>query len=141
MLDSAKNYARLRDHLRGLGGGAGQPRVPYLGMYLTDITFILGASRSHKNMWVEKCYANSHVCVCAEGNPDTLDGLVNWKKRELLSASLEAIGACQATPYTGLERLDRVISFLYALQASDEDTLYALSLQREPRNVDRADVP
>lgn len=35
MLDSSKNYARLREHLRSLGSG--QPRVPYLGMFMTCV--------------------------------------------------------------------------------------------------------
>lgn len=93
------------------------------------------------------CLASRHLTTASditfilEGNPDTVDGLINWKKRDLLCTTLEAIAACQVAPYTQFERLDRVISFLAALDASDEDSLYALSLQREPRNADRADLP
>jgi hypothetical protein len=59
----------------------------------------------------------------------------------MLSTSLEAIVMCQVEVYTNLERLDRVISFLSVLPAADEDSLYALSLQREPRGVERNDIP
>lgn len=115
VLESTKNYTKLRTHLQSLPSG--QPRVPYLGMFMTDITFI------------------------SEGNLDLLDGLINWKKREMLSNSMEILITCQAESYTNLERLDRVVSFLYNLPVVDEDAMYALSLQREPRNADRGEIP
>eukprot|EP00762_Andalucia_godoyi_P000953 ANDGO_03792.mRNA.1 Ras guanine nucleotide exchange factor A len=90
------------------------PCVPYLGVYLTDLTFI------------------------EDGNQDFLDAdqkIVNWSKRMLVSSIISEVQQYQHTPY--------VFHPVYALQklletewevVTSEDVLYDESILREPRN-------
>lgn len=56
LINREKNYAELRRVLKTVP----PPIIPYLGMYLTDLTFI------------------------EEGNKDVIDGLINFSKRRYL---------------------------------------------------------
>ncbi|XP_031638575.1 ras-specific guanine nucleotide-releasing factor 2-like isoform X2 [Contarinia nasturtii] len=86
------------------------PCIPYLGMYLTDLSFI------------------------EEGTPDfTPDGLLNFSKMRMLAHVIREIRHFQQTPYK-IEHIPKVTSYL--LDASlllDDDELYSKSLQIEPR--------
>jgi len=107
---SYKNY-------RGLIHTCNPPVLPYLGVYLTDLTFM------------------------EEGNPDYIKRLINFKKRELIYKVIEEIQRYQQKPYN-FQLSDPIVSFLTELPHNDEGELYALSLQREPRDVERAkDLP
>eukprot|EP01130_Rhizamoeba_saxonica_P017236 TRINITY_DN8273_c0_g1_i1.p1 TRINITY_DN8273_c0_g1~~TRINITY_DN8273_c0_g1_i1.p1 ORF type:complete len:1053 (-),score=242.44 TRINITY_DN8273_c0_g1_i1:20-3178(-) len=85
------------------------PCIPYLGMYLTDLTFI---EEGHKD--------------------NTKDGLINWLKRHQISEVIEEINRYQTTPYNLVE-VDPVISFLNELEYFDEETTYNCSMYIEPR--------
>lgn len=108
---SADNNSRIyREMLRQ----ATLPVMPYLGLYLTDITFI------------------------EDGNPDFLEvdgeNLINFKKRELIYRVIDEIQRYQQTPYK--TQVDpTVLSALQELPFNNDDDLYALSLQREPRGT------
>lgn len=86
------------------------PCIPYLGMYLTDLSFI------------------------EEGTPDfTPDGLLNFSKMRMIAHVIREIRHFQQTPYK-IDHIPKVTSYL--LDSSllmDDDELYSRSLQIEPR--------
>ena len=65
------SFRGLRNCLRS----ADPPCVPYLGMYLTDLTFI------------------------EDGNPDTVDGLINFVKRRLYANVIRDLQQFQFLEY------------------------------------------
>ena len=81
----------------------------YRGTYLTDLTFI------------------------EDGNPDYIQGLVNYRKRELVYSVIREIQQYQQASYTF--ELVNIAHFLTELPSNDENSLYDLSLLREPRNA------
>jgi hypothetical protein len=124
------------------------------------------------------CRVCHTLFLALQANPDTFDGLINWKKRELMGNSLEYVATCQAQLHTFGARQERIVNFLHDLPEENEvalflasfllchlcllvvhlvfsasrvlsaltqhtirqDALYALSLQREPRNAERKDL-
>eukprot|EP00743_Colponemidia_sp_Colp-15_P007642 GILK01008268.1.p1 GENE.GILK01008268.1~~GILK01008268.1.p1 ORF type:complete len:1078 (-),score=217.08 GILK01008268.1:37-2844(-) len=99
---SDKGWKRIRDEFRA----AVPPVMPYLGIFLTDLTFI-------------------------EENKDMIDNMVNFHKLRLISGVINQIKEAQQTPYQfhtvmKLQRLRQVT-------ASHDDILYEISLQREPK--------
>ena len=86
------------------------PLIPYLGVYLTDLTFI------------------------AEGNPDFLPGgLINFNKRRLGAEVILEIQQYQTGLYC-LEEVPKIQEYLRNNPILDEDELYKISLQIEPRD-------
>ncbi|KAK7065858.1 Ras protein-specific guanine nucleotide-releasing factor [Halocaridina rubra] len=86
------------------------PCIPYLGMYLTDLSFI------------------------EEGTPNfTDDGLLNFSKMRMIAHVIREIRHFQQTPYK-IEHNPKVTAYLLdpTLLLSD-DNLYRLSLDLEPR--------
>ena len=71
------------------------PSLPYLGMYLTDLTFI------------------------DDGNPDTVDGKINWNKRELTYRVLSEIELYQQVPYN-FPPVEPIRTFLTELPGINE---------------------
>lgn len=100
------------------------PCIPYLGMYLTDLTFI------------------------EEGNSDKLpDGSINFTKRQRLAEVISDIQTYQNTPYF-LKEVPSIRSYLENAEALPEEQCYKLSLKREPRrgtnaaaDIDIPDLP
>ena len=85
--------------------------IIFRGVYLLDLTFI------------------------GDGNPDNIDGLINFSKRTLESEIIIEIQQYQDVVYN-LKADDDVallLSLLPASKDSDEKKLYQLSLKREPR--------
>eukprot|EP01120_Amphizonella_sp_Union-15-10_P012325 TRINITY_DN5451_c0_g1_i1.p1 TRINITY_DN5451_c0_g1~~TRINITY_DN5451_c0_g1_i1.p1 ORF type:complete len:588 (-),score=114.16 TRINITY_DN5451_c0_g1_i1:46-1776(-) len=99
-----KNYDRLRTYLHCCS----PPCIPYLGMYLTDLTFI------------------------EDANKDSTNGLINYAKRKLQSSVIMEIQQYQQTPYC-LESVRDIQDFLLNLKFYDEDTLYRMSCYIEPK--------
>jgi len=103
------NFSKLRKHVKTCN----PPLIPYLGVYLTDLTFI------------------------EDGNPDFLEGgLINWVKRRRLAAVLKDIQQYQQKPYC-LEEVPFVQEYLLKYEPFDEDQCYKLSLMRETRQPDK----
>jgi hypothetical protein len=99
------NYKLFRALLRSVN----PPCIPYLGMYLTDLTFI------------------------EEGNQDKLqDGSINFTKRQRLSEVIAEIQTYQNTPYF-LAELSFIRDYLYNVEALPEEQCYKLSQKREGR--------
>lgn len=95
------------------------PAVPYLGVYLTDLTFI------------------------EDGNPDCFDidsvKLINFKKREFVYNVIQEVQVYQNSSYS-FEPKEPLCGYLKCLPHLDADVLYELSLQREPRNATIKDL-
>ncbi|KAJ6634993.1 Ras-specific guanine nucleotide-releasing factor 2, partial [Pseudolycoriella hygida] len=86
------------------------PCIPYLGMYLTDLSFI------------------------EEGTPDfTQDRLLNFSKMRMVAHVIREIRHFQQTPYK-IVHISRVTEYLLDTSLLlDDEELYRRSLQIEPR--------
>jgi len=102
----SKNYSAYRD----IVATAQPPFIPYLGLYLSDLTFI------------------------EDGNPDTLpDGAyVNFEKCSMVAKVIQDLCKFQLQPYN-FTRLDIVQHWMDMWQSPSEKECFDLSLQREPR--------
>ncbi|XP_042881642.1 ras-specific guanine nucleotide-releasing factor 2-like isoform X2 [Penaeus japonicus] len=106
LVSSDGRFRSLRDALHRCD----PPCIPYLGMYLTDLSFI------------------------EEGTPNfTEDTLLNFSKMRMIAHVIREIRHFQQTPYK-IEHNQRVTAYLLdpSLLLSD-DNLYRMSLELEPR--------
>ncbi|XP_069969956.1 ras-specific guanine nucleotide-releasing factor 2 isoform X2 [Penaeus vannamei] len=106
LVSSDGRFRSLRDALHRCD----PPCIPYLGMYLTDLSFI------------------------EEGTPNfTEDTLLNFSKMRMIAHVIREIRHFQQTPYK-IEHNPRVTAYLLdpSLLLSD-DNLYRMSLDLEPR--------
>ena len=102
-----QNFKNLRAALKSTSGGC----VPYLGIYLADMTFI------------------------EDGNPDKLaedDNMVNFMKYRLLSSVIREVIQFQQLPHN-LEELPLIQDFVVKTEPLANEEAWQLSLQREPR--------
>jgi len=97
-------YHHYRDALHT----ADPPCLPYLGVYLTDLTFI------------------------EDGNKDFLNGLINFRKRQLVYGIISEVQLYQQTHYDIVPDMN-ILQFLNALPFKPEEELFKVSLQRESR--------
>lgn len=107
LISAEKNHK----HYRGLVEAtikARLPCVPYLGLYLADLTFI------------------------EDGNPDYRGELVNVDKRMMVGKVLSEIIGLQGAPYC-LRKVPALQYFLMSQRPADETKIYQMSLEREPR--------
>jgi len=90
------------------------PCLPYLCMYLSDLTFM------------------------DEGNPNFINvgdqKLINFPKHYLVHSTIKKVQQYQSGKYD-IEAREPLYTFLYHLPGIEEKELYALSLEREPRDV------
>lgn len=87
-------------------------------MYLTDLTFI------------------------EEGNPDYINGLINFGKRKLVYTVISSVKQYQQAAYN-LQPVYQIACLLWKPakeRMMDEEEQYRLSLLREPRNKDRSEI-
>jgi hypothetical protein len=84
-------------------------QLSFRGTYLTDITFI------------------------EDGNPDWINGLINYRKRELVYSVIREIQQYQQQSYT--YEIVNIAHFLTEFPTNEEESLYELSLQLEPRGA------
>jgi hypothetical protein len=95
------------------------PCIPYLGVFLTDLTFI------------------------EEGNPDYINGLINFSKRRLVYNVISRVTQLQLAPYN-LQPVYQIACLLWhparEFAALTDDDFYKLSLEREPRGKDRSEI-
>lgn len=110
LLNPGSSFKNYRQVLRN----ATPPCLPYLGSYLTDLTFM------------------------EDGNPDTVvhNGItmIHFYKRELVYNTLREIKMFQQSSYN-FPVVEPIHTFLTTLPFSEEKDLYELSLQREPRQT------
>jgi len=111
LMNMESSYAKYREALHA----ADPPIIPYLGVYLADLTFI------------------------EDGNPDTIDGLIHFSKRQLLYKVVSEIQQYQNKRPSVPE--DQTICQLFTeLPLYTEKELYSMSLDREPRGSSRKDI-
>lgn len=101
---------------------ASPPKLPYLGMFLTDITFI------------------------EDGNPDFIESkeisgkmLINWSKRVMLYRVIKQIrdyqGYDYAQYYAPIPQIQNLIEKSIQDNKLSEDELFELSTKREPKKA------
>ncbi|PRP82499.1 hypothetical protein PROFUN_10069 [Planoprotostelium fungivorum] len=93
-----------------------QPCIPYLGVHLQDLLFI------------------------EEGNPDTLNGLINWRKRDYIADVVKQFQRLQSNTHTfpELEHHVEFKRFILGLPQLNDKEMFDASLKREPRNIQRS---
>ncbi|KAH3756128.1 Ras guanine nucleotide exchange factor [Pelomyxa schiedti] len=111
-LEELTNIAGSYRNLRTTISSCTPPCIPYIGTYLIDLTFI------------------------EEGNPDTVDGLINFEKRKLIFKAIDVVQQYQEvgynlSPVPGVVPDDPLVS---------EQQMFNLSLQVEPRGASLKDV-
>ncbi|KAF5272851.1 hypothetical protein FQR65_LT00447 [Abscondita terminalis] len=106
IVTSDGRFRALRDALHRCD----PPCIPYLGLYLTDLSFI------------------------EEGTSNfTTDGLLNFAKMRMIAHVIREIRHFQQTPYK-VELIRKVANYLLDTSLlMDEEELYSLSLEIEPR--------
>jgi hypothetical protein len=104
MCSNERSYKNVRDYLSNIN----PPCIPYLGMYLTDLTFI------------------------EEGNKDFYGNLINFRKRRQTSETIRKVQQYQQTPYN-LELVEFIQKKLKNLKVFNENELYECSYYIEPR--------
>jgi len=104
LMSGEKSSKAYRHHIHN----ANPPLVPYMGVYLSDLTFI------------------------EEGNPDKIGHLINFEKCILLFNGIREIMTYQQQPYN-IRLIPKIASLLKKLPTKNDKDLYQLSLQREPR--------
>ncbi|CCM01890.1 uncharacterized protein FIBRA_03961 [Fibroporia radiculosa] len=109
-LDTNKNFNNYRSTLARIA----PPCVPFIGVYLTTLTFI------------------------HDGAEDRLAGMINFRKRQKAAEVIQDIKRWQSKPYN-LQTVASVLSFLeecfgkYSDGVDYADQFWNLSLEREPR--------
>jgi len=105
LLTANLNYINLRNALHG----ENPPSIPYLGMYLRDLTFI------------------------EEGNQDFIMGnLINFTKRNRVATVIREVQQYQHTPYA-LQEVPEIKNYLLGVNGVDDKVAYEYSLLAEPR--------
>eukprot|EP00009_Paramoeba_aestuarina_P008825 CAMPEP_0201521960 /NCGR_PEP_ID=MMETSP0161_2-20130828/16376_1 /ASSEMBLY_ACC=CAM_ASM_000251 /TAXON_ID=180227 /ORGANISM="Neoparamoeba aestuarina, Strain SoJaBio B1-5/56/2" /LENGTH=495 /DNA_ID=CAMNT_0047920701 /DNA_START=112 /DNA_END=1599 /DNA_ORIENTATION=+ len=112
LLSHKFSYKGYRDHLHQIN----PPCVPYMGVYLTDLTFTM------------------------DGNPDFIDGgLINFKKRRLIAETIDEIHQYQVR-YLKHESVTCIQDWLRGLPKMDEDVMHKWSKRVEPKDKDHEGV-
>jgi len=134
-----KNYKEYRDVLRK----AAPPCVPFLGKHLTDRGLPLATQLTSLTL-ATGVYLTDWTFI-GDGNPDMLrekPHQINFHKRQKASELILMIKLHQATTYN-LSAVPPLATFLQeqlfprgADLANDDQRLYEVSLQREPRERD-----
>ncbi|KAJ3437416.1 ras guanine nucleotide exchange factor i-related [Anaeramoeba flamelloides] len=110
-LSSNQSYKKYRSILHRIN----PPCIPYLGVYLTDLTFI------------------------EDGNPDKINGLINFSKRRLIFDVIFEIQNFQQRGYN-LQPVQQIHSLLEINSVYDTKKIFAQSLKYEPRGAKRVDI-
>lgn len=117
LMDSSGSFSNYRRNVQA----ADPPIIPYLGVYLTDLTFI------------------------EDGNPDMLpvqDGradIVNFEKRRKVAAVIKDICTYQQTPYN-FSKVDAIYNFFASgkLETLEDGPLFKKSREIESPQVQEA---
>jgi len=96
-------------------GRAIPPVIPYIGVFLSDLTFM------------------------EDGNPDNVGGLINFFKRRIIATVVRSVEQMQKTGYQ-FAALPDVQKLLKNMPTLDDEQLYERSLQLEPRNAKKSAI-
>eukprot|EP01125_Pyxidicula_operculata_P017318 TRINITY_DN6066_c0_g1_i1.p1 TRINITY_DN6066_c0_g1~~TRINITY_DN6066_c0_g1_i1.p1 ORF type:complete len:1343 (-),score=351.14 TRINITY_DN6066_c0_g1_i1:708-4736(-) len=113
--DPSNSFKFLREQLRGAKNSV----MPYLGTYLSDLTFM------------------------DDGNPDYIEvdnvKLINLPKHNLIMRTIKQIQNYQNLKYD-IQHKEPLYTFLYQMPVLEEKELYEMSLEREPRGAQPKDI-
>jgi hypothetical protein len=115
LMSPDSSYRNYRLALEELQMHPDRQAIPYLGVYLTDLTFL------------------------DQGNPDFFQSLINVHKRCLSLSVIKQALQHQKNPYP-IQLHEKLFAYLNDLFILDESQAYSLSLKREPRNCDRSQI-
>lgn len=90
------------------------PCIPYIGVYLRDLTYF-------------------------DEGAGGADGMINFKSKKNVYSVIQIIQKYQATPYP-FKPNDRAYNHLKYIDGLDDAELHKLSVLREPKNAKRADI-
>ncbi|KAH3732796.1 Ras guanine nucleotide exchange factor [Pelomyxa schiedti] len=105
LMDPSGSFRNYRQELSSTNA---EISLPFIGVVLSDLTFI------------------------EEGNPDQLEGMINFEKRALVHKAITAITVRLNQTYT-FPIQEPLHTFLLELPALSDKLLYQISLIREPR--------
>jgi len=107
-MSSNHGFKAYRDTIAKVKG----PCIPYLGIFLTDITFI------------------------EEGNPHLINGLINFNKRAHLYGVMSKIQNFQTTPFNFcyVHQIQSLLKDFQGRITTDEE-MWRFSTLREPKNT------
>lgn len=103
------NFQAFRDHLHRVD----PPSIPYLGVFLTDLTFLEDGNKDF---------------VVGEGDTS----LINFTKRHKISHVIREIRQYQQMPYC-LQHIKFIGDYLLKAEYMEEDECYKLSVEMEPK--------
>ncbi|KAJ6253455.1 guanine nucleotide exchange factor [Anaeramoeba flamelloides] len=92
------------------------PVIPYLGVFLTDLTFI------------------------SDGSPSIVNGLINFSKKKILYNVISKIQNYQTKDYNFFEIFQIQELFKQELSNKTEKELYQISLKNEPRETTQSNL-
>jgi len=105
LMKGTNSYKLYRETLHSIG----PPVVPYIGVYLQDLTFI------------------------NDGNPNSIEGLINFRKRELIYRVIEEFQQYQQVSYS-LTVKQKFAEFASSMLKYSEEELFEFSAKAEGRS-------
>lgn len=111
IMSNSRSYAVYRQMFNQIK----PPGIPFVGVYLSDLVFI------------------------EDGNPDDVNGMINFYKRSLVRTVIESIVQYQKSAPNFL-LVPRVQGFINKLPRQSEEKLFELSLLIEPRGVGKKGI-
>jgi len=112
IMSSDSNFREYRARLSTISSDT--PMIPYLGVYLTDLTFV-------------------------DENSDYVNGLVNFSKRILVYNIINQIRQRQTMPYR-IQPVQQIINKILQLTVMDDSKFFKKSLELEPRGASRESI-
>ena len=82
----------------------------------------------------------SDLTFMDDGNPDLINsGLINFYKRTLMFKIIKQIEIFQQVPYN-LKAVSKIQEWIYSFEPYDDEKLYDISLEIEPRNAKKNEI-
>jgi len=97
---------------------SGPTALPYIGMYLSDLTFMEDGNQNE---------------LIREGNPPIK--LINFTKHFMIYRAIDQLLKYKTSAKFNIQKHDPIYTFLYELPVLPEEDLYQLSMMREPRDA------
>jgi RasGEF domain/RasGEF N-terminal motif len=111
LLSSTKAYGAYRTAYNN----AKPPCIPFIGVYLSDLTFM------------------------EDGNPDDVNGLINFYKRTLIRTVVDDVLRHQVVCYN-LKLIPQLQSLIARIPRLSEEKMYEHSMDYEPRGMSKKEV-
>jgi len=123
LMNPASSFKKLRGAIEEGGGNV----LPYMGMYLTDLVFL---EDGNPDFVAEKRKEGEPPPVVTENK----EPIINFNKHYMIYRQISSFRKFQQDAnFREIEKEDPIYTFLYELPTLSEEELYALSLDREPR--------